>query len=410
MPDNPPTPSPAQNDDIPIIHINLPSCYLKPAGSVEPQLPDGTFSCDAQENFWKPLPNDPKRQEFRIQGKNELVFIAGAQYTYKPNTSLHIKCKKATFMPHPTDASHKTVMVRMPGANAEQNLPVKAKEGKSGTEAKYRFDGFGEAVTLDRFPKVISSIDEATRGGDGMDGAIGFQGADAGSLIIEADSYDTSALPDDKVFFIADCTGGRGQQGGDGGDGGSGGDGAVTAGTYSGELQTGWGFSGICGAKGGDGGRQGAGGYGGSGGQFTINLPKESTGYDKLKARFGVESNTGTSGTTGAAGKPGSGGGYGEWRQLKCSGTECSMSKFLMNGIPKDQLMAELRSKLELDWSSEQLNRCATSYISRTESFSVSGNAPKALDEKEIQNRRAEAGQYPPTTSSTVVFKELKKQ
>lgn len=137
MPDNPPPPLPAQDDDIHTIHINIPSCYLQPAGSVVPELPERTLSYDALEDHWKPSPTDPKRQEFRIQGKDEFVFIAGAHYTYKANTSLHIKCKKATFMPHPTDPNQKTVMVSMPGADAEQNLITKAGEGKPGTTASF---------------------------------------------------------------------------------------------------------------------------------------------------------------------------------------------------------------------------------------------------------------------------------
>ncbi|KAF5531685.1 hypothetical protein FMEXI_12831 [Fusarium mexicanum] len=407
MPGNPPPPSPAQDDDIYTIHVNLPSCYLKPAGSVKPQLPDGTFSFDAQEDHWKSSPHDPKRQEFRILGKNEFVFIAGAQYTYKPNTSLHIKCKKATFMPHPTDPSQKSVIVRMPGADAEQNLLAKAEEGKSGFDAKYRLESSGEAFTWNRFIDVVNSADYATKGGDGMGGAIGSRGEDAGSLTIEADSYDTSALPDDNVFFIADCTGGRGQQGGDGGDGGSGGHGSIVAGINHGDRREDRSLRGRYGAKGGDGGRQGAGGYGGSGGKFTINLRKESAGDDKLKARFGVQSNVGAPGTAGATGNPGPGGGCGECWMFKCAPNQSSMVKFPMNGISKDNLMAELRSKLELDWSSEDVNQWATGYISQTELYSVNGDVPKALDEEEIQSQRAHAGQRTPTTSSTVVFEEV---
>ncbi|KAF5647992.1 hypothetical protein F52700_1206 [Fusarium sp. NRRL 52700] len=395
--------------NIPTIHINIPSCYLKPAGSVEPQLPDGTFSYDAQEDYWKPLSNDPRRQEFRIQGKNEFVFIAGAQYTYKPNTSLHIKCKKATFLPHPTDPSQKSVVVRMPGADAEQNLLAKAEDGKSGTGAKYRLEWPEEVAWPDEvaawkeFINVITSADAATWGGNGMDGATGSQGADAGNLTIEADSYDMSALPDDRVFFVADCTGGRGQQGGDGGDGGSGGDSVVAAGTSFSEIQA-WGASYMYGAKGGDGGRQGAGGYGGSGGLFTINLPKELAGGSKLTARFGVQSNVGTPGAAGAAGKPGPGGGYGEWRMFKYAFNGWSLSKFPMNNISKENIMAELRSKLELDLSSDDVKRWATWFITDTETYAVNGDIPKPLDEEEIQYQRAHAGQHEPETSPNIVF------
>ncbi|RBA19811.1 hypothetical protein FPRO05_09111 [Fusarium proliferatum] len=419
-----PTASPVQNDGIYTIHVNLPSCYLKPAGSVEPQLPDGTFSFDAQEGHWKPSPNNPKRQEFRIQCKNEIVFIAGAQYTYRPNTSLHVKCKKATFMPHPTDSSQKTVTVRMPGTDAEHNLLAKGEEGKSGKAASIQIPSAGGIS-----PWVISheAIYSATEGGAGADGTTGAQGADAGSLTIEADSYDTSALTDANVFFIADCTGGKGQQGGDGGDGGSGGNGLndtellqaqETSSSAMGKWPTSGGHLGIAsggikkrsvdeelivkgflGAKGGTAGRQGAGGYGGSGGQLIVNLPKESARDDKLKTIFGVQSNAGTPGTPGAAGKPGSGGRCGDaW-----------LLKNVMLPTPKDNLDSKLRSELKFDWSSDVVNKWAAWLVNRTEPSPVSGDAAIALDEQEIQNRRVRAGQHTPATTPNVVFKETNK-
>lgn len=430
MPDNPPPPSPAQNDGIYTIHVNLPSCYLKPAGSIEPQLPDGTFSFDAQEDHWKPSRNDPKRQEFRIQCKNEIVFIAGAQYTYRPNTSLYIKCKKATFIPHPTDSSQKTVMVRMPGADAEQNLPAKGGDGKSGTTASVQLGPLPEGsklpIALGSWENVLEVTNGATEGGAGADGATGSQGADAGSLTMEADSYDTSALTEDTLFFITDCTGGRGQQGGDGGDGGGGGKGVDTAGerwdslghtiTLTLKFQGPWIVwpwkiksspqyqelidKGFLGAKGGPAGQQGIGGYGGSGGRFTVNLPKDSAGDDRLKARFGVYSSVGTPGTTGTAGKPGPGGRCGDMWLFKYP------TWFTSN----HSLMDWLTFKFLFDFSSDAGKKWVEYIVSGTEPSPVNGDAAKPLGGQDVQDRRVRARQHTPTTSPKVVFKEVNKQ
>ncbi|KAF5692006.1 hypothetical protein FCIRC_192 [Fusarium circinatum] len=415
MPDNPPPPSPSQEDDITTIRINIRSCYLQPAGSIVPDLPDGTMSYDAQEDHWEPSPTDPKRQEFRIQGKDEFVFIAGAQYTYKPNTSLHIKCKTARFVPHPVDPNQKTVIVRMPGADAEENLLVKPGEGKRGTAASFPLESSNIVVI------------SATEGGVGADGATGSQGTDAGSLTIEADKYDTSALTEDNVFFIADCTGGKGQQGGEGGDGGGGGGGkgVDAAGEPEGQLadkisqklksEGPWGpymmnilsdseyreliSKGFLGAKGGTAGKQGAGGYGGSGGHFTVNLPKESAGDDRLQARFGVQSNVGTPGTPGAAGKPGPGGPHGDlW-----------LFKLPTKYTSKDKLIGDLSSEFHYMLESDAGNKWSEYLTNGTEPSPLNGDAAIALNEQEIQSRRADAGQYEPTTSPNVVFKKADK-
>lgn len=159
-------------------------------------------------------------------------------------------------------------------------------------------------------------------------------------------------------------------------------------------------FKGFLGAKGGTAGKQGAGGYGGSGGYFTVKLPKESASDDRIKARFGVQSNVGTPGTPGVAGKPGPGGPHGDlWLfQLPTKYTS------------KDKLIEDLGSHFQSIRLSDAGNKWAEYLISGTEPSPYSGDAAIALNEQELHDRRAGAGQYEPTTSPYVVFKEANKQ
>ncbi|OJJ42375.1 hypothetical protein ASPZODRAFT_1313495 [Penicilliopsis zonata CBS 506.65] len=333
--------------DIPTRYIIPRTAYLTPSKGAVPEtaLPPGVVAHDSFETLWLPLSGTPDRQAFRIQAK-ELVFIAGAQYHYRPNTTLYLQCKRAIFLPHPTQPGPSVpVVFHLPGADATQNPPAKPELANKGVDARIEIE---EGRPVWYSPKVPRFKEGSGRGAGagaaGAAGATGARGADAGSLILRADEIDTSRLAagsEERTFFVARCGGGRGGRGGPGGDGGDGGWGLSSSydneTTYRMSEDLRAAFEGhhfdnvsrcplprdreyatlvqstFLGGPGGAPGTPGAGGFGGDGGRLEVQCKD-----DRARARFAVYSTIGIPGDNGPPGAPGATGACGDSKLMTC--------------------------------------------------------------------------------------------